>query len=513
MKNKVGTDKILMIGLDAAEISLIDRWCQSGDLPNIAELKAKGFFSPLESTADYLVGSPWPTFYTSNLPSEHGFYHYLQWRPELMTTERPQLDWLPLKPFWRELDQFGKRVVSIDVPLAYSPEPFNGVEITGWATHELLVPPGAYPPSTMTWIEKHLGSSPRNEEKYLRLTAPEHLSICNKLISLTERAAELGQKQMREQKWDFFLFCFSATHRAGHKLWGLDGRTEEATSEEQELLKKVYQACDQAIGDFIQAAGEEVTILLFSLHGMGANNCRCDILPTMLKQVLMPRQADQIKPANRISFQRLRQAIPEQLRAKIKTRLPMALQDRLTAFWRTGGLNWEATKAFAMFSDLHGYIRINLNGREAAGIVAPGAEFDQLCEQITEGLYSFIDADTGEKLVEKIISGPALYPRGTKQSYLPDLIVRWNDQPAAEHRQLKSPLFGTIDWPAPGSHPSGRSGNHRGKGFLIASGPGIEIDQGHIERTQIPHIIDLVPSIYQLLNLPIPEKFQGKPIF
>ncbi len=517
MNRNASADKILMIGLDAAEVNLIERWCQSGDLPNIAALRAKGFFTPLTTTADWLVGSPWPTFYTSTWPSEHGFYHYLTWCPELMATVRPNADWLPLKPFWRELGQFGKRVVSIDVPLTYAPEPFDGVEISGWATHELLVPPAAYPASTMEWIEGHLGASPRDDEEYVKLPATGLLDIRDQLTTLTERAAELGLEQMREQSWDLFLLCFSATHRAGHKLWGLDGLAGEASPPQQEqlrnALKEVYIACDTAIGRLVQAAGDETSILLFSLHGMGANNCRCDILPAMLNQVLAPKPENHVNLGKGLSVKRLREAIPERLRSQIKNRLPMEVQDRLTAFWRTGGMDWPRTRAFAMFSDLYGYVRINVQGRESAGIVTPGPQFEQLCEQISEGLYSFVDADTGEPVVEDITHGRSLYPNGIRQSYLPDLIVRWNDQAASKHRQIVSPLYADIDWPTPGSHPSGRSGNHRGKGFLIASGPGIVVDKSDEARAERFHIMDLAPTVYQLLNQPVPKSFQGKPIF
>ena len=88
-----------MIGIDAAEISLVEQWMTEGALPNLRSLKERGAYGPLASTAEWLVGSPWPTFYTSTGPSEHGMYHYLIWRPEHMATERPNSNWMP----------FGKR--------------------------------------------------------------------------------------------------------------------------------------------------------------------------------------------------------------------------------------------------------------------------------------------------------------------------------------------------------------------------------------------------------------------
>ena len=120
-----------MIGLDAAEITLVERWMEEGLLPNLRSLRKQGAFGRLKSTADWLVGSPWPSFYTGTPPAEHGMYHYLIWRPEHMVTERPSPDWLPLRPFWRGLGDVGRRVVAVDVPIVYAPEPFDGVELSG----------------------------------------------------------------------------------------------------------------------------------------------------------------------------------------------------------------------------------------------------------------------------------------------------------------------------------------------------------------------------------------------
>ena len=71
---------VLMIGIDAAEISLVRKWMHDGSLPNLRALRDRGAFGRLQSTARWLVGSPWPSFYTGTTPADHGMYHYLVWR-------------------------------------------------------------------------------------------------------------------------------------------------------------------------------------------------------------------------------------------------------------------------------------------------------------------------------------------------------------------------------------------------------------------------------------------------
>ena len=55
---------VLMIGIDAAEVSLLQKWMDEGALPNLRALQVRGAFGRLTSTAQWLVGSPWPSFYT-----------------------------------------------------------------------------------------------------------------------------------------------------------------------------------------------------------------------------------------------------------------------------------------------------------------------------------------------------------------------------------------------------------------------------------------------------------------
>ncbi len=76
--------KILMIAMDAAEPVLIERWMNDGRLPNIKRLRSKGVYGRLGSTAEWLAGSPWQTFYTGTMPPEHGLYHNNQWRADQM---------------------------------------------------------------------------------------------------------------------------------------------------------------------------------------------------------------------------------------------------------------------------------------------------------------------------------------------------------------------------------------------------------------------------------------------
>ena len=133
--------RLVMIGLDAAEPRLIEQWMADGSLPNIKRLRDRGSYGRLASSADWLAGSPWPTFYSGVLPDEHGFYHNLGWHPDRMKAVRPTPDDLPLTPFWRDLSRLGSRVIAVDVPMTYAHSRSTGLRspaghrTTGWCLH------------------------------------------------------------------------------------------------------------------------------------------------------------------------------------------------------------------------------------------------------------------------------------------------------------------------------------------------------------------------------------------
>jgi predicted AlkP superfamily phosphohydrolase/phosphomutase len=168
------------------------------------------------------------------------------------------------------------------------------------------------------------------------------------------------------------------------------------------------------------------------------------------------------------------------------------------------GINWASTPVFCLPSDIEGYVRINLRGRERAGIVDPN-DYDQLCQTIADELRTFVDADTGQRIVENVGRSDQVFKQGPRLNNLPDLIVRWISSPAANHRLIVSSRYGSIPWITPGRHPTGRSGNHRPEGFLIATGDRFQPNS----RIEGANILDLAPAVYTLLNAPKPAEMHG----
>jgi predicted AlkP superfamily phosphohydrolase/phosphomutase len=487
-------DKLLLIGLDAADADLVERWTADGTLPNLSQIREGGTWGRLSSAAKYLTGSPWPTFYTGRPPSDHGIYHDFQWRHERMEFAAPAMDWLPVRPFWRAIDG-DTQVVVHDVPMTPGTEPFAGVEVTGWGSHDKLVPPDSYPPELLDEIRRRYGESPIRTDEYGRASMGHLRELHAELVSLTERSADLAS-WLLQRPWNLGMVVFGALHRGGHRFWdrsSVDGDVpQELGPWFDNALRELYRAADTAVGKLVNAA-PDASVFIFALHGMKVNTARVDFLDEMLARVLHGPEAAQAK---RGLLRRLGEAMPLPLRRALTNSVPQALKNRIMTRWTTGGVNWDKTQAFTLRADLNGYIRLNLRGREPAGVVAP-EDVDALCARIDAGLRTFRDSSTGEPLIEEICRATDVFPPGERVDRLPDLVVRWHGASGATHEAITSPTLGRIARTTPGRIPNGRSGNHAPEGFLLARGAGIPAG-GRLEPGA--DILDIAPTALRRLG-------------
>lgn len=496
--------RLLLIGLDAADADLVERWTDDGTLPNLARVRQEGTWGRLSSAARYLTGSPWPTFYTGRPPSDHGIYHDFQWRQERMEFAAPAMDWLPVRPFWRAIQGDVQAVVH-DVPMTPGTEPFRGLEVTGWGSHDKLVPPDSFPPELLEEIRLRYGESPIRTDEYGRASLTHLKELHAELLGLTERSTELAC-WLLQRHWNLGIVVFGALHRGGHRFWdrsSIDGELPQALEPWYDgALQELYRAADRAVGQLVQAA-PGASVFVFALHGMKVNTARVDLLDEMLARVLRGPAATQAKPG---LIRRLGEAMPLPLRRAITNSIPQALKNRIMTRWTTGGIKWDQTLAFTLRADLNGYIRLNVRGREPAGVVPP-EEVDALCARISEGLSTFRDASTGEPLIEEICRAKVVFPPGERMDRLPDLVVRWHAASGATHEAIESPTLGRIVRATPGRIPNGRSGNHAPQGFLMAQGPGIA-SGGRLEAGA--DILDIAPTALRRLDARAGVPLAGK---
>jgi predicted AlkP superfamily phosphohydrolase/phosphomutase len=460
--------RLAMIGLDAADLGFIRS--SVGSLPNLRRVLEEGPLQRLDSPAHLLTGSVWPTFSTATDPGEHGIYHHLQWDASRMRLRRVAADWLDYEPFWYEIARRGSRVVAVDVPMAFAPRLPDAVEVVNWGAHDQLGPLACSPRSLERELRRRFGTHPMGWEIPVGKSATELEEIRDNLVRGARRKGGLVRWLLERQPWDFFITVFGETHRGGHILWPESSGTGSVP---EGALLDVYRAVDEALGEVLSTpALAGAGVIVFALHGMEANPSQEHFLPALMDRV-NARFAGAGAPAGtpaptgrRGIVRRLRESVPPAIQNRIAQAVPVAVRDAVVNRSIVAGHDWRRTPGFDLLTDLNGYLRLNVRGREREGAYERDGEvLARYVSWIRECFGSLRVSGSNEPVVAGVRRTAEVFP-GRRVDHLPDLVVRWSGHPPVT--RVTSPVIGDVS----AELATGRSGNHHREGFCVPAGPG-----------------------------------------
>jgi predicted AlkP superfamily phosphohydrolase/phosphomutase len=162
------TKRVVIVGLDGLEPTLVERYMAEGLLPNMAKLQQEGSFARLGTTLPALSPVAWSSFQTGVNPGAHNIFDFLTrdkryCLPQLASTETTtfnrslglgRLSWKKKKtsvvitrksqPFWKILGAHGVFSNIIRVPISYPPEKFNGNILSAMCTPDLKGTQGSF---------------------------------------------------------------------------------------------------------------------------------------------------------------------------------------------------------------------------------------------------------------------------------------------------------------------------------------------------------------------------------
>ena len=201
-----------------------------------------------------------------------------------------------------------------------------------------------------------------------------------------------------------------------------------------------------------------------------------------------------------------RNMIPKSLRVAVsRAVLPRSVNEKLSLRWKTAGISWQHTRAFLIENANEGYIRINLKGREPQGIVEPGREYEDLCENLYQTIKSATNPTNGKLAAHTVYKTDDIYD-GPCRSHMPDIIINWNED-AKVTTELLTEKYGVARSAQPGyALAPFYTGNHRPTAFTLALGS--EIPAGQVLRST--SILDLAPTILTYFGITPPEYMEGK---
>jgi len=503
--------RVLVLGLDAADAAMLRAGADDGTLPAFARLFAGASELKLENTLSTLPGAIWPEIATGRSSGKTGFYFPPR---QLRTGEaipRPvEAHEVDATSFWTLASDASARVAVVDYPWWPLKPGLNGIQIAEWGTHdrpfgseglafsdppllasELTARYGAYPMTAGGLI----GTATRAPCDGHDASPAAYEALLADLVSGIELKTQILVDLLQQEEWDLFVGVFGEPQCVGHQMWHLlEHAAAHPSSQPADPIREVYRRLDRASAALLEAAGADAVSLVIASHGMGKPTGGPQLVPEVLLRLGFG--------SGRGAAASVRTRLPAPARKLARLMLRGKLQER--AREAVGSLSHPlaspGTLAAALDGDRCSWIRINVNGREPFGTVAPERALE-LVEEIRRELLELVDPRTGEPIVASASTaaeefGPDAHPD------VPDLMVSFRED-LGLIEACQSARVGRVD--APYHTPGRRTGAHPTTPTTawIAGAP---IDA----ITTTGTVRDLAPTILDLLGISLPADLDGR---
>ena len=493
--------KIVVIGVDGAEPSLLDRWMQSGDLPNFVALHQRSLSGRTKNPYALEAGAAWPVFHTGLLPGNQPLFdgqryfdrETYSYRWHGADSVRPLL--------WERLSEQGKRCLVIDTPYVRLNKKLNGIMVLDYAAHVAANGQKMEFQSHPEWVRDEVlelfGGDPTEgrtcDSRRLQSAADYRSFIADYLLRI-EKKADLTCHLIDKEPWDFVETVFTDLHCMGHHLWHINDPDHpkynaQLHKEFGDPMREGFIALDKAVGRILDRLDERTTVLFYMSHGMGPQNTGTGLLDRVLAALDTEREAPSDAGGTvKSHLMELWQKVPGEVRG---SRFLRAIRKPFAGALTEPKFlpNPQERRFFEVYANnATGGVRLNIVGREAHGIVKP-EDAPAILKDLRAAILECRNAETGEPFVADCVITREHYS-GVYKDYLPDMLINWNR--SASIRAVESPRFGVIRQRFDGY----RTGDHTPFGKFVCAGPGIE---PRILNQDV-NVEDFVPTILAHLS-------------
>ncbi len=505
--------KVFLLGLDGATWDLLGPLIDSGDLPHLAGLRARGASGVLRSVFPPLSPVAWTAVMTGKNSGKNGVFEFLEYEHDPLGGRVNSSRSIQADLLWEIAGRHGKATVAGGVPLSYPHRP----NVPGFFLGDFLSPANAADfasdTSLFRELEEHLGRPYRPWATVVHDGGHE-AEVLADLTDFLDQHLRAIEFLARRCRWDLFLFDLMATDRIQHELWHVWGPDHPAArgrdlSGVRRGFIAFWRRLDDGIGRIEAALPKDAALILMSDHGFGAITSYVNINVWLLDRgIIALRKTPYVRQKH---WCWKRGITPEWLYG-VMTRLGLA-GERVRRFRgrQTGPLeslargvflsrrhiDWSRTRAYSQGN--FGQIFVNLKGRQPLGCVDP-ADYRAVIEEIKSGLMELRHPETGGPLIERAYERDELY-EGPLAHLAPDLTVvpaDWRYRTIGLHdfttNRVVSPAFGPT-------------GDHRMEGVFLAVGPAF---RAGAELSEDANLFDLAPTVLRLLGVPVPKDLDGR---
>lgn len=298
-----------------------------------------------------------------------------------------------------------------------------------------------------------------------RLDEKAFLEQVDTILSEKER---ILNEALRRFRGGALFFYFDTLDAVQHMFWRYQDPQHplyERNAAYQDTIVRYYEKIDRIIGEVIQRADKDTTLLVISDHG----------------------------------FTSFRKSV--HLNRWLLENGYLVLQEHLTEGGELfKGIDWSRTKAYALG---FGGIYLNRAGREYYGIV-PESDAQRLKQDIVKKLSVLKDPDTGAPVIHKVYTQEEAF-NGASVRDVPDILVGFN----AGYRASWQTALGGVPVKLIEANTRKWSGDHLVDPALV---PGV-VFVNKKAPLESPSMIDIAPTLLGLFQSDKPGLMQGKVLF
>ncbi|MBA3296904.1 MAG: alkaline phosphatase family protein [Acidobacteria bacterium] len=327
------------------------------------------------------------------------------------------------------------------------------------------------PYRTLGWAE---ATWPLNEGRM-----DEH-TFMEDLYRAFDDRAQVILNRIDARKWDVLIGVIESTDRVQHMMWRLMDEKHPMydaalASKYGNAIESIYRRADQFVAEVLEHLEPGTQVMIVSDHGFHSWRKSVNLNTWLVQQGYMVVRGQQAEKK---------------------------LDDLFGGgeFWEN--VDWSKTRVYAMGL---GQVYFNLRGREARGIVSPGAEARELADELRARLLTMQDPEDGSRIVRAVYKRDDIYTGeflgnaaelqvGMEDGYR----VSWQTTLGGSPQGIVYP--NTKKW----------SGDHGGYDFATTAG--VLVSSKAISKAD-PSIMDIAPTVLKYFGVTIPSTMDGKPLW
>ncbi len=294
--------KILLVGWDAADWKIARPLMESGKMPNLRRLVENGASGQIATLHPPLSPMLWTSIATGKRPFKHGIHGFAEPTPDGRGVQPVSNLSRTSKAVWNILHQNHLRSIVIGWWPSHPAEPIDGVMVSdhyhraaGPVEEVWPLPAHAvHPPElaqTLAALRMHPDLlTPELVEPFIPLAREIDQENDKRLAGFMRTLAECmsihaaAMWLLQNQPWDFFAVYHDAIDHFCHAFMRYHPpRQSWIAPRDFDLYHNVvlmaYQLHDRMLGELLERAGEDTTVIVMSDHGFHPDHLRPASIP------------------------------------------------------------------------------------------------------------------------------------------------------------------------------------------------------------------------------------------